>query len=421
MADCRDWASTLRRASFRGVDFFVEQDTVETGRRLVVHEYPHRDLPYIEDLGMKANRITVSAYVTGDDVESREAALRAACSALGPGALIVPMGRFAAHCETCSRDFTKDRLGYVAFNLQFVREGTGAGPFPLGGFLRALEFGLSQIIAPLKVAFSATFSTIGQPGFVPEAAAARVREAAVAVETARRRLVPKDAQAAADLKVAVVDLYANAVALTDVGSAGNSWSATSFLTTSEELPGDDLVDAVSSMFALVTDAGAPDEAERALRVLLDFGTDWTPPTLTTDARRREAANEEALSAMVRVSALTQWVRAMMNRTYPDRPSGKQALADVAEYIELEMERITIWSQYDVYRELANLRKLAVDYFNRLILDLAPVQTLDVGAQMPSLYWAYRLYADAERAREIADRNGVYHPSFIPTTFEALAK
>ena len=50
-----------------------------------------------------------------------------------------------------------------------------------------------------------------------------------------------------------------------------------------------------------------------------------------------------------------------------------------------------------------------------------MQTLDVGAQMPSLYWAYRLYADAERAKEVAARNRVYHPSFMPTTFEALSK
>jgi prophage DNA circulation protein len=39
--------------------------------------------------------------------------------------------------------------------------------------------------------------------------------------------------------------------------------------------------------------------------------------------------------------------------------------------------------------------------------------------MPSLYWAWRLYKAPERGTELAARNRVAHPSFIPPEFEAL--
>jgi hypothetical protein len=420
VADCRDWASTLRRASYRGVSFFVETDDVATGRRVVVHEYPHRDDPYIEDLGRKANTIQVSAYVTGNDVEGQEAALRAACGLPGPGQLSIPLGRFLVHCQDCSRNFNKDRLGYVAFSLGFVRDGTAAGPFPLGAFLRAVEFGLSELLAPLKAAVAISYSTVRMPAFVAEAGAARLREAAVMLEDGRRRTTTSG-DAAPAWREAIVDLYGAAPTLAVAGSAGRVWTATSVSSGATEASTDDMVNAVWGAIALINEAAGADDAERLLRAMLEFGVDWVPPDLTTDARRREAANDETLGAMVRVAMLANWLNAMIARTYADRPAGKQALADVAEYIDNELMRLSVWQQYDVYSQIAELRKKSIAYFQRLITDLAPVLTFETSARMPSLYWACRLYNDAGRAAELAGRNQAIHPSFLPESFEALAK
>ncbi len=420
MAECRDWASTLRRASYRGVSFFVESDDVATGRRVVVHEYPHRDDPYIEDLGRKANTIQVSAYVTGTDVEAQEASLRAACGLPGPGQLTIPLGRYLVHCQDCSRNFNKDRLGYVAFSLSFVRDGTAAGPFPLGSFLRAVEFGLAELLAPLRAAVSLSYSTVKMPSFVAEAGAARLREIAVALEDGRRRTTTSG-DAASEWREAIVDLYGEATTLAVAGSAGRAWTTTSVSSGTIEVSTDDMVDAVWGAVALVNEAAEPDDAERLLRSLIEFGVDWEVPDLTTDARVREAANDETLGALVRVAVMAQWINAMMARTYADRPAGKQALADVAEYVDNELMRLSTWQQYDVYSQIADLRKRAIAYFQRLITDLAPVITLETSARMPSLYWACRLYDDAGRAQELADRNKAIHPSFLPENFEALAQ
>ncbi|NAH43850.1 DNA circularization protein, partial [Escherichia coli] len=45
------WKDRLQDASFRGVPFKVEEESMGTGRRVETHEYPNRDKPYTEDLG----------------------------------------------------------------------------------------------------------------------------------------------------------------------------------------------------------------------------------------------------------------------------------------------------------------------------------------------------------------------------------
>ena len=59
------WRDRLLPASFRGARFFVATDTRQGGRRLAVHEYPLRDIPYAEDLGRKARTYAIEAVLVG--------------------------------------------------------------------------------------------------------------------------------------------------------------------------------------------------------------------------------------------------------------------------------------------------------------------------------------------------------------------
>lgn len=49
------WTDRLQPASFRGVAFKVDGDDLQIGRRTVVHEYPGRDTPSVEDMGRDGN------------------------------------------------------------------------------------------------------------------------------------------------------------------------------------------------------------------------------------------------------------------------------------------------------------------------------------------------------------------------------
>ena len=56
------WRKDLQPASFRGAFFHVETNSKENGRRIVVHEFPKKDLPYAEDMGRRAYEFSVRGY-----------------------------------------------------------------------------------------------------------------------------------------------------------------------------------------------------------------------------------------------------------------------------------------------------------------------------------------------------------------------
>lgn len=80
----------LQPASFRGVPFEVEASGITVGRRTVVHEYPQRDRPYVEDLGRATRNITLQCFVVGSDYLKQAQALMHELEEPGPGTLIHP-------------------------------------------------------------------------------------------------------------------------------------------------------------------------------------------------------------------------------------------------------------------------------------------------------------------------------------------
>lgn len=84
------WQASLQPASFRGVPFYVLDDSLEAGRRVALHQYPFRDVPYAEDVGRRARRFRFAAFLIGDTVLSDRDALLDAIEAPGPGTLIHP-------------------------------------------------------------------------------------------------------------------------------------------------------------------------------------------------------------------------------------------------------------------------------------------------------------------------------------------
>jgi hypothetical protein len=56
------WRADLQPASFNGAYFHVETATLDTGRRVVTHEFPKKDLPYSEDMGRRAYEFSVRGY-----------------------------------------------------------------------------------------------------------------------------------------------------------------------------------------------------------------------------------------------------------------------------------------------------------------------------------------------------------------------
>lgn len=456
----RDWPRTLRPASYRGARFFVEKDTIETGRRLVVHEFPLKDVPYVEDLGRDANKISVTAYVVGDSADGEERALRRACESGGAGRLSLPMEALQAHCESCSRDFAKDKLGYVAFSLKFVREGTGGGA---GGqpaaFLGAMVGrAASALVVAAGARFLAGFRTSGAAGFVRDAAAAEVRGLAATLLVMADGL-PLDRGLAPAVHTGVRGIYDDADALATVGEPTGRLGRTSALPPSSaadrqrsvaaELAsaaylgsgrGGSLPPAASAIAEAAPDGPPPALVVRLAAVVETMRLAVAPevwlaesvtltvyqpagpvPPTATPSRRRIAANAVAMAETVRLVALAAWAEAAAARIFTDRRQAIQARADAAEMFAAEMEALGEPGRYHARVETMEIAGRLAEYLTRRIADLAPVIGVETGAVMPSLWWSQRIYGTAHRAGELTARNRVIHASFMPATFEALAR
>lgn len=124
-----DWTEKLRPASFRGIPFEVEVSDRQGGRAFVVHEYPARDLPYVEDLGLSPRVFRVEAYVVGDDVFARRDRLLDALEQPGPGLLVHP---YYGSVEVCATEVrTREHVGegrVARFLLEFTRSAEPVSP-----------------------------------------------------------------------------------------------------------------------------------------------------------------------------------------------------------------------------------------------------------------------------------------------------
>lgn len=111
-------------ASYRGVEFHVEAGGGGHGRRNVGHEFPKQDTPYTEDMGRRQRRFPVTAYIVDQDYIPLRDMLIDACEQEGPGMLILPTTRpILVNCDGCSWIESRERGGFVAFELLFLEAG----------------------------------------------------------------------------------------------------------------------------------------------------------------------------------------------------------------------------------------------------------------------------------------------------------
>jgi len=119
------WRMQLVPASYAGVEFHVEQQSRNSGRRVVVHQYPKRDKPYSEDMGRQAVRYQMTGYLIGPDYHIRKEELIRVLENKEGGLLVDPYLAKSDNC-ICERYSVlegRERGGYCVFEMLFVELG----------------------------------------------------------------------------------------------------------------------------------------------------------------------------------------------------------------------------------------------------------------------------------------------------------
>ena len=129
------WRDQWMPARFRNAQFHVESGSKDSGRRLVVHEFPKRELPYTEDLGRRAVEWTVRGYCivypknTGETLYQRDYRtprneLIAALELEGFGELQLPTLPPMQVAVQRYRVTEENRFGgFCIFDMTFVEQG----------------------------------------------------------------------------------------------------------------------------------------------------------------------------------------------------------------------------------------------------------------------------------------------------------
>ena len=121
------WRTHWLQALFRDEIFFVESSSANGGRRVAVHEYPKRNVPYAEDMGRSARTWEVQGYLIGPFYHELKDKLIDALEKDGPGRLRLPMQYQLSDVQVMVQGYSiqesRERGGMCGVQMQFVEYG----------------------------------------------------------------------------------------------------------------------------------------------------------------------------------------------------------------------------------------------------------------------------------------------------------
>ena len=399
----RDWLSTLWLASYKGASFWVESDSEDGGRRIVVHEFPMRDDPFLEDLGEAKRDFNVTAYLASDTADNEASSLVAVCALRGPGVLVLPaQGPLMVRCLTFKRDREKDRAGKIAFSLHFVREGAAASLVSIASLANLVFAAADGVMGAVGEFLQTATTVLGRADYIVGAVVSGLQEGAAILEAVRTS-EPVDPGVSAAQRGVIQAIYDDAPTLVSSATGVDP----------------DIAPRLVASYRAIADGMPATSAHRVFGEVLDNApVVLDAPGISVNAAVAQS-NAGAVGTVLRLAATAAYAEAIIRMDIPDRGNGITIRAQAAERFDQELGAIPA-RDVALFRSVLALRGAVVEYLSRAILDRAPVVTVESNMTMPSLFWSYRLYAAADRGAEIVARNRVAHPSYLPTSFEALS-
>ncbi|MEN5084255.1 DNA circularization N-terminal domain-containing protein [Bosea sp. TWI1241] len=426
MARHRDWASTLRPASFRGVPFEVDDEEVRNLLRQAVHEVPN-GMWRLERLGRGPTELSLVGFVASRTADAEGDAVAATFRDDKPGMLVMPMvGPVKARPLSCTRSRKASRHGYVALDMRWLVE-------PVRG----------AAASPAQAANNVFTATSNLLGSIAGTAASVVGMALQIAGTASSAIAM-----VGNIVSAVVGIYNLA---TSIASA-----ATAVTTTELSLRTGEIGRGTEAATTLLTDLGqaAIDlgfgmdpvaVASGSFRPMLDVAPSARPSAAPSAAAAFFA--ESGLASFAHVVAVAVEAEALARRDWRDQQEVGEALSSFLTHVDSCVEElsglgrlsaplrpgfsgvlaapsrsdaVTPAGTTSAGAALDALRSAVVEYLSIVSRDLAPLVFVETNRSQPAIVWAYALYEEPGRAGELARSNRVRSPSFMPLRFRAKA-
>ncbi len=387
------WRDQLQKASFRNVPFEVESDDATFGRRVEVHEYPQRDIPYAEDLGRKARERNLTAFVIGDDYMTKRDALLAAFEKAGSGELVHPYyGRMVVTVTDVRVSHSFRDGGMCSFQISFVEAGELAYPAAVNATSTQSLLAADEVEVTVVNTFTADFSVDNLPEFAVTDALTELNEGLTSIDGALTSAGVVLSNPLSLLSDDLADLIRTpgqlATRFLGIFAKGNAVLS--------QISGLGDINAINMLNALTT-----------LRLTSLFSQRYSGGN--TPTRARMVQNKNAINTLVRQALITQsagMVAAMPLPVYDDAIVIKNELLAT---IDTEIET----ANDETYLALKTLRSKTYADITARTQGAARLKNIMPKEVMPSLVLAYDLYEDTGRDNEIIERNKVRHPGFVP--------
>ena len=430
-----DLSAQLRPASFRGVGFEVSAADLDAGRRVQVHEYPQRDMPWAEDLGRATREIAIEGFLIGADYVAQVGRLLSALETPGAGTLVHPwLGALQVALAAPARVHFDAGLGQATVSMSFVEAGELTFPASTASTQAASRATADGLAAAAISDFSATFQAAGLQSFVAAAAQGQLASMLGVVSAGQVAQILGMATGSATLAAEAFsfvndpatlgNVLLNAFGLSNAAGAVAAWSSAVKLilaTVSSPVmqaptaslhptPSRRQIDAnaaaifslgrqlllaqATGMSTLVASDQDNPQAGLAALTQQDYGTSGQSTVLPT------GVTVSTVAGITQPQTATQQVTRDIVLSVRDALlaalDAEMGQCGDATYDALQDARAA------VYADLTSRAQSA-----ETLTTMTPAQT------MPMLVVAFELYADATRDAEILLRNGIRHPSFVP--------
>ncbi|MBC3420518.1 DNA circularization N-terminal domain-containing protein [Pseudomonas sp. RW3S2] len=458
------WRDELHPASFRGVPFHVDSDSMPVGRRTQVHEYPQRDKPLVEDLGRVTREIKMAAFVIGEDFLIKRDDLLNALDKPGAGELIHPWyGRLMVTATGCSVGHERREGGMARFDLVFVEDGEKGFPAGVPNTARQLEESSETLLQSAIRRYKEAMAVVNRARLAVVMLQNGIAGVQMAIAQELRQLtgLVSSVEALADMLINAPGNFSAMIRgqFSSVGgsrSTGYRWGPSSsaasssaasieadpeFASTVAGLPEADpefasfaassraitsQVEQSRALAAQVVAAAAAVEAGSsaaggaATAAVIEAARELVRDALIVLAVRTAAAMPvvQAPAPLSGYPSLQQQVAAPIAR--PDVPVTADVVAvrDAIEAALVAAEQTAPHEHFEVLEVVRKQVRVHLTEVARAGVRLAEVTTLE---SLPAVVLAYQRYGDATRAAEIVTRNKVAHPGFLPAGVLSVAQ
>lgn len=387
----------LRTASYKGVRFDVTDAEANAGRRSVLHEYPMRDLPYVEDIGRATRRYALTAIVAGTDYIARTKRLMEALEAPGGGTLVHPwLGSLKVTPTEIGKAKFDRSLGKATIDLVFVETGALENPSGLLGKIESLRKSIDEAMRSVQDAYDTAMEFASVADAVVSAGAQTFGQI--------QRLVSVNA-------FMQDSGIAKAVSLVKSGSGSDLKTLGKNLARGLDL---------SSLTGVSWSRATHSTASLSKSSVLAMESAEGLVAGSSDALIVEQGN--AIKSMARSTLAIQAAGAATMVAEDGETSYDELISLQADVCDALDEAALSCPDDELAIVLADLRDSTYMALSESARDSARLIEMDVRPGTPLVVAAYRRYADAERTEEIAKINAVRHYGFSPASgLKALSR